>query len=128
MEEPGQLNWTAIRTSAGPYPPEAFVFLQQGLRYTIDEIRRHDPSVPEEGRHVTGQELCLGLRDYAIKQYGMLARTVFSRWNVERTEDFGRIVFAMVSAGLMRKTDEDTIEDFKGVYDFEEAFDRVEVA
>ena len=128
MEEPGQLNWAAIHRSAGPYPPEAFAFVQHGLRYTIDQIRRHDPSMPEEGRHVSGQELCLGLRDFAVRQYGLLARTVFSRWNITQTDDFGRIVFAMVEHGLMRKTDEDSIDDFRSVYDFEEAFETLEVA
>ena len=29
----------------------------------------------------------------------------------------------MVENGLMGKTDEDTKEDFKGAYDFDEAFD-----
>jgi uncharacterized repeat protein (TIGR04138 family) len=73
-------------------------------------------------RHITGQQLCLGLRDYALLQYGRLARTVLSSWGVRRTEDFGRIVFAMVEAGWMRKQDDDTIEDFENVFDFDEAF------
>jgi uncharacterized repeat protein (TIGR04138 family) len=51
-----------------------------------------------------------------------MARTVLHRWNIKRTEDFGKIVFAMVDLGLMRKTEEDTIRDFEGVFDFHEAF------
>ena len=47
---------------------------------------------------------------------------VLSHWHVRRTEDFGRIVFAMIAEGLMSKTDDDTPEDFRAVYDFEEAF------
>ncbi len=127
MEEQTTLNWKALREKAGPYPPEAFAFVQHGLRYTIEQVRKNDSSVPTEGRHVSGQELCLGLRDYALQQYGLLARTVLGRWCIGRTEDFGRIVFAMVEAGLMRKTDEDRMEDFRAVFDFDEAFDHVEV-
>ena len=37
-------------------------------------------------------------------------------------EDFGHIVFAMVEAGMMFKTEEDSIKDFQGVYDFSDAF------
>ena len=51
-----------------------------------------------------------------------LARTVLARWNIRRTYDFGRIVFAMVDNGLMQKTEEDSIEDFRDVFDFKHAF------
>jgi uncharacterized repeat protein (TIGR04138 family) len=79
---------------------------------------------PAGSNHVTGQQLCMGLRDYAIERYGMLAPAVLKTWNVRRTDDFGRIVFAMIEHGLMSKTPDDSIEDFRGVFDFEEAFAR----
>jgi len=106
----------------GPYPPAAFAFVQEGLRHTVDTLRDAEPEMPDSGRHVSGRELCLGLRDYAIRQYGPLTRSVMRSWRVHRTEDFGRIVFALVEAGRLRKTDEDSIEDFQGVFDFDEAF------
>lgn len=56
-------------------------------------------------------------------QYGMMARTVLSRWNLTSTYDFGKIVFALVDNGYMSKTDEDSIDDFRNVYDFRTAFD-----
>ncbi len=73
-------------------------------------------------RHISGQQLCMGLRDYAIEQYGLLACSVLAHWHIHRTDDFGRMVFALVDAGLMSKTAQDTAEDFRGVYDFAEAF------
>lgn len=116
--------WTLIREHAGPYPPEAFLFVQEGLRHTVERL--FDQSSPnlEGERHVSGPQLCLGLRDYAIAQYGLLARTVLAYWNIHRTEDFGRIVFAMVETGLMRQSDQDSAEDFIAVYDFDEVFGR----
>ena len=122
-----EIDWGDIQRKAGPYPLQAFAFVQEGLRYAVESIKANEPDLPEQGRHVSGQELCIGLRDYAIKQYGMLAQTVLERWHVQRTDDFGRIVFALVEAGLMSKTDEDSLEDFKGVFDFSEAFQGVEV-
>jgi uncharacterized repeat protein (TIGR04138 family) len=76
---------------------------------------------------VTGPQLCLGLRDFAIQKYGMLARTVLERWGIRKTDDFGRIVFAMIEAGLMRKSDEDSESDFQGVFDFDEGFSTADV-
>lgn len=117
-----QINWRTLREKAGPYPPNAYLFMQEGLRHTVETLAKTDQSFPPAGRHVSGQELCFGLRDWAIKQYGPLARTVLQSWGIRRTEDFGRIVFALVDAGLLRKTDQDSPADFQGVFDFDEAF------
>lgn len=115
--------WNRLREYAGPYPPQAFIFVQEGLRHTCDRLYRIDDDTTGDGsRHVSGQELCIGLRDYAVQQYGMLALTVLSSWNIRRTEDFGKIVFAMIEAGLLRKTEQDSITDFENVYDFPEVF------
>ncbi len=75
-------------------------------------------------RHVTGQELCWGLRELALRRWGLLARTVLKGWNITETTDFGRIVFALVENGFLRKEPQDKLEDFQDVYDFEVAFDQ----
>ena len=116
-----ELDWNAILASV-PYPLEAFAFVREGLGYAVRRVHEDPESLSEEDRHITGQQLCMGLRDLAIARYGLLAHTVLDHWHVRRTYDFGRIVFAMIDAGLMSKTSGDTIEDFHGVYDFDEAF------
>jgi len=74
-------------------------------------------------RHVTGQELCWGLRDYALAKWGLMAGAVLRGWNITSTEDFGRIVFALVENDFMQKEPHDTMEDFRAVYDFKTAFE-----
>lgn len=121
MPEP-DLNSIA---NASDYPLDAFVFVQRGLDFTVRHTHGEwdESTDPEqESRHVSGRQLCHGLRDFAVDQYGLMARSVLSRWGVVRCEDFGRIVFEMVEAGLMRQTDEDSFDDFVGVFDFREAF------
>ena len=73
--------------------------------------------------HVSGQDLCWGLRDYAQQRWGRIARTVLMGWGIEETFDFGRIVFAMIDDDFMQKQPSDSIEDFRDVFDFAEAFD-----
>jgi uncharacterized repeat protein (TIGR04138 family) len=125
------LDWKQIRAKAGPYPQEAFQFVREGLAHTVKTVHG-EGAVPEADppkgreRHVSGQQLCLGLKDYALHKYGMLARTVLGRWGVRRTDDFGRIVFAMIDAGLMRKSDDDRLDDFRSVYEFDEVFSTAE--
>lgn len=107
------------------YPLGAFLFVQRGLDFTVRRIHGEldeNDSAQMESRHVGGRELCYGLREFASQQYGLLARTVLRRWRINSSEDFGNIVFAMVDAGLMHKTDEDNIEDFIDVFDFADAF------
>ncbi|UCG32211.1 MAG: hypothetical protein JSU68_11150 [Phycisphaerales bacterium] len=79
-------------------------------------------------RHVSGQELCWGLRDLAVKRWGLLAKTVLRQWKVKRTEDFGKIVFALIDEGKLRRQAGDSIDDFKNVFDFDEAFDLADLS
>jgi len=74
-------------------------------------------------RHVTGRQLCEGLRELALQRWGLMASAVLRKWRITSTEDFGRIVFALVNAGHLQKRPEDTFEDFKNVFDFHSAFD-----
>ncbi len=76
-------------------------------------------------RHVSGRDLCWGLRDFALERWGLLARVVLESWRVRSTEDFGRIVFGFIEFDLMRKQPEDALEDFKDVFNFPEAFDQL---
>ena len=111
----------------GVYPLEAFEFVQQGLGHTAARVHGSlagKPRSPGQDRHVTGQQLAEGLRDYAQLQWGYLARTVLARWGIRCTFDFGRLVFALVDNGFLRKTAGDSVEDFRNVYDFETAFER----
>lgn len=109
--------------AVGIYPAEAYIFVQQGLTYTVQKIHAKQTD-PEASRHVSGRDLSEGLRELALKQWGLMARTVLERWNITSTMDFGRIVFAMVEHDLLQKTEEDRLEDFRHVYDFATAFEK----
>lgn len=103
------------------YHREAYVFLREALDYTQKMVTKGGK---DELHHVTGQELLAGLRAYALQQFGPMAMIVLQEWGVRGCEDFGELVFNMVDASLLAKTENDTREDFKGGYDFFEAFRR----
>jgi len=98
------------------YKFEAYSFVMAALHHTVSKFSKP--------RHITGRELLEGIRDYALEQFGPMARTVLTYWGISKTDDFGKIVFALVEAGVLRKQPEDKLEDFENVYDFEEAFDK----
>ncbi len=110
-----------------PYPVQALLFVQKGLEFTARQLHGEldpDSDAPDESRHVSGHELCLGLKDLAVEEYGLMARTVLNHWRISSSLDFGRIVFLLVQHRVLHKTDDDRLEDFQGVFDFEDAFPR----
>jgi uncharacterized repeat protein (TIGR04138 family) len=120
-----------LAKEAGPYPAEAYEFVQRGLSYTVQKLHG-TVADPDASRHVSGRQLCEGLREFSLTQWGLLARVVLRQWEIHSTVDFGRIVFALIDAGQMQKTDddtqmqrtdEDTLDDFSNVYDFKMAFE-----
>jgi uncharacterized repeat protein (TIGR04138 family) len=109
------------------YSYEAYEFIFQALNFTQKMLGREPPENPEDPEaieprhHVSGPELMEGVRRLALREFGLMARTVLHMWGIDRTDDFGEIVFNLVEAGLMSKTTEDAKEDFKGLYDLDEA-------
>src|SRR5438045_9335232 len=51
-----------------------------------------------------------------------MSLSVLSHWGVTRCEDVVHMVFNLIGAGIFGKTDEDSMDDFKAVYDFRDAF------
>ncbi len=98
------------------YRLEAYVFVMSSLEFTLRRLRRTG--------HLTGRELLEGLKDYARDKFGPMARIVFEHWGIRKTDDFGEIVFGLVAAGILGKTEQDSKEDFRDVYDFGEVFEK----
>jgi uncharacterized repeat protein (TIGR04138 family) len=98
---------------------EAYLFLRDALDHTVKLRKKSKEGVDQ---HVSGQQLLEGIRQYALKQFGPMVPTVFSYWGVRRGEDFGEMVYHFIREGVFGKTETDSIEDFKGGYDFHEAF------
>ncbi len=101
------------------YHREAYLFVREGLDYTQKNIAR---DARGRVRHVSGQELLEGIREYALQQFGPMAMTVLEEWGVRECKDFGEIVFNMVETGLLAKTEKDSRADFEPGYDFADAF------
>ena len=99
------------------YKPDSYEFVMQALQFT----QKHH----KKAGHVSGKELLEGIREYALKTYGPMTRTVLEYWGIRKTGDFGNIVFNMIAAKLFSKTEDDSIDDFKDVYEFDAAFKHV---
>jgi uncharacterized repeat protein (TIGR04138 family) len=103
------------------YHRDAYVFLRDALDFTTKQQKKAKGT---SIRHVSGPELLEGLRQYALKEFGPMVITVFDSWGIRLSEDIGNMVFNLIGAGIFGKTEEDSIEDFRNVYRFEEVFVR----
>lgn len=105
-----------IRSRDRRYHADAYLLVLDAVEAVLLDLAR--------ARHISGFELCQGLRALAAARFGPMAKEVLNFWGVRSTGDFGNIVFNLVDAGLLLKTEHDRIEDFIDVYDFGDAFER----
>lgn len=96
------------------YKPDSYEFICAALCFTQKKFKK-------EG-HLSGRELLQGIREFAIEKYGPMAKAVLEYWGINKTGDFGNIVFNLIEKKVFFKTESDSIDDFKDVYDFDSAF------
>ncbi|MFA7175161.1 MAG: Minf_1886 family protein [Kiritimatiellia bacterium] len=97
----------------------AYFFILDALRVSAREIRKKDA---DHSRHLSGQELSQGIKQYAIKCFGCMSYTVMELWGIKKTADFGAIVYNLIEVGLLGKSGDDSIDDFNDIFDFNSAF------
>ncbi len=120
---------------------EAYQFIRESLQYAHEHIAGSSPGEHQDfveaeefdedyessddtnPRHVTGQQLCESCRQYALQQYGYLAKIVLASWGIRQTGDFGDLVYNLIRIEQMRKSDTDRREDFDDVFCFDDAFE-----
>lgn len=107
---------------------EAYQFVRDALAYAHEVMKMSGASDPDEGegteeRHLTGQQLCEAIRQFALEQYGYMAKTVLNSWGIHSTGDIGDIVYNLIGIGAMKKSANDHREDFDDVYRFENVFE-----
>lgn len=103
------------------YSPDGYQFLRESLEATLKRRSKSKQKV-SQGGHVSAGELLEGFRLQALKDFGPMAPLVLEHWGIRSCGDIGRMVFLLVEAGAFGRTENDSVEDFEGGYDFHEAF------
>lgn len=101
---------------------EAYEFVCEGVTFTMTRLGRSRADGKKNfEQHVSGAELLRGICDLAVTEFGMMAPVVFKQWGIQKTDDVGTIVFNLIKAELLSKSDRDTPEDFHELFDLREA-------
>ena len=93
-----------------------YEFILNGMEFYLTSLG--------EKRHVSGQELTQGLLLFAQKQFGPTAHSVLRYWGIEKSDDFGNIVYNLIGLGIMSKQNEDSIDHFHNIVDFRTFFEK----
>lgn len=96
----------------------SYFFILAAVDYCLSRLR--------ERRHLSGQELCEGIRDFAIMTFGPMTSFVFECWGIRACRDFGEIVYNLIDMNILTRSSRDRIEDFDDVYEFSDAFRYIE--
>ncbi|MEW5894365.1 MAG: Minf_1886 family protein [Candidatus Omnitrophota bacterium] len=99
------------------YHEDAYDFILEALSFSQKKYRR--------AKHVTGKQMLEGVKELVMKRFGPMGRSVLKYWGINGTEDVGHIVFNLIKKKVLTKSEEDCLEDFKDVYDFERVFEHI---
>lgn len=98
------------------YPPAAYMLVFEGLESALQKLPAR--------RHVTPRELVDGVREVALREWGLMARTVLESWNIRNTGEIGDLVFNLIEKKLLVAGAEDQRSHFEDAFEFHEGFDR----
>ena len=100
----------------GRYHPHAYELVRDALHLAMKHFKRD-----QGDQHVSGQQVLEGLRLHALEQYGPMALTVLNTWGIHQSIDVGNIVYNLIAAGFFGKSDNDSLDDFQGGIDLQQA-------
>lgn len=89
------------------YAAEAYDFLRQAMDSSMRRFNKE-----ENHRHLSAEELYMGVCALALEEYGPMARSVLQYWGIKDGEDIGNIVFYLIEGGVFGKQEDDSIEQF----------------
>jgi len=96
---------------------DSYLFVIEALESTVR--KRSQPG------HVTGKELLYGIKDFANDKFGPMVRTVIDHWGINKTIDFGHIVYNLLDHKILSRTDTDSLDDFRDIFEFDKAFGKL---
>lgn len=104
------------------YPVEAYFFLRDGFEYAARTAAENNTKRRAVGMtQLSGRDLSLGLKEFALDEYGPMAFFTLAQWNIHKTSDFGELVYNLIKMGQFFQNKGDKKSDFDDVFDFDEA-------
>lgn len=85
-------------------------------KYTLESIilttNIIDKILQEKGKKISTSDIIYLAPPIILQEYGYLWDIVLSKCKIQSWKDFGNVVFISVELGILKKTEEDKLEDF----------------
>ncbi|HJZ93648.1 MAG TPA: immunity 22 family protein [Gemmataceae bacterium] len=91
------------------YSPGAVLSVVVALEELTKRRRQDDAAA---GGHVSARELC----EHLLTSRGADSPAIVREFGLDRSEDVGRVIFALIDAGLARRQVPEAEPDFRGLY------------
>lgn len=92
--------------------------------YPQDDAAQDEDAENDDSNGVTAEQICVVAVEYAVRAYGLMARTILAKLGLRTTGDLGDVVYKMIDAGLIFPSEGETRADFDDVFDLGEELDR----
>lgn len=102
------------------YRLDAYLFLREVMDFSVKRQKKQRKEL--RPMHVSATELLEAFRLLSLKEFGPMARMLLQYWGIKSSADIGQIVFNLIEAGVVGKTEDDTLAAFSNGFDFEKAF------
>ena len=109
----------AIREDDQRYEPDAYYFLMHSMEWQHHQLGR--------AGHMKAHEVLDGICGFAHLQFGLMSRCVLEQWGIKQTDDVGEMVYNFVNRRFWGKTEDDSLEEFQGVFDLGKRLDDYEI-
>ena len=92
--------------------------------YPQDDAAQDEDAENDDSNGVTAEQICVVAVEFAVRAYGLMARTILAKLGLRTTGDLGDVVYKMIDAGLIFPSEGETRADFDDVFDLGEELDR----
>ena len=118
LELPEELRGTIRELCA----PPNFPYTEDACYFVLEVVARAvaDPTRTRLS-HIRGQELCAIAARLAVEDYGPFASMILAEWGIRETLDLGKLVFALADGRVLGLSEQDSLRDFEGVMDLQQA-------
>jgi len=104
---------TNLARKRGDFRAEAYYFTLDALNHQVEELSVR--------RHLSGPEVLGGVVRLAHRRFGEEAARILNGWGITCTRHVGEIIYDLIEAGILSKTEDDRLEDFEGGFDLNDA-------
>ena len=92
--------------------------------YPQDDAAQDEDAENDDSNGVSAEQICVVAVEFAVRAYGLMARTILAKLGLRTTGDLGDVVYKMIDAGLIFPSEGETRADFDDVFDLGEELDR----